>query len=591
MNREKVAEYIGNIDDKYLEEVFKHKGQSRRIIMSKKKLVAVIAAAVFTVLLSVSVAATVAYMGLISEQEAFHAAENYVVMSEMDESIKDELGSAIIGGLVYDNDISAAETDLGLSSGRFVYNVSFKTGGYSFKVMVDAKTGVVLKCDREVDENWENVYDELREQADKRIEELKQENEKEQAELAAKMPKIRDTQLREMFVDFFGLHPSLRSEESWRETPWLDWDSESRIATATMKIEGYVYSCLINGDTGEISDDKVVEDPDYTGERHLYQHIDGIISLADAIKLGEEAIGVTEADYEYGYVYSDYYPDDMYYIDYDVDIIKVHFTLGANIEEFDELPYYNVILNARTGEVIEITEKLNISKAGRIATEAADIPENMVNSRSTRENDDGQYEVHIKSEKLGKAADVVVDTVTGEVISVEVLDITQKDGKPSADALKNQNLKLEAPDGMISEAVAAAIAFENSGISEQCVWALKVKLDGGVYHISYWFGYDDFSETTSIGDYRTNTYEIDAVTGEILSSDALTPDDYIGEEAALAIAYELAGIGEEDAERAEVEFENAMMGYPRYEVKIYSIEGHIYLYQLDAVNGYDHVVR
>lgn len=588
MNRENVAEYIGNIDDKYLEEVFQHKGQSRRIIMSKKKLAAVIAAAAVIVLMTVGVAAAVAYMGLISEQEAFHAAENYVVMSEMDENIKDNLGAAVVGGLVYDNDISVAETDLGLSAGRFVYNVSFKTGGYSFKVMVDAKTGVVLKCDREVDENWDDVYDELKEEADKRLEELKAQNEREQAELAAKMPKIPDTQLREIFIDHFGIHGSLRSKESFSESPWLRLDGDSSLLIAGMTIDGYIYTCLINGDTGEVSDDKVVEDPDYIGERHLYQHIDGIISLYEAVKLGEQTLGVTEADYEYGYASAAYYPADLYYIDYDIDIINVLFVLNDIDDEIEygERPRYTVVLNAKTGEVIEIIEKLNFLKAISIVQEATDIPK--YNSSLVHENDNGQYEVRILSELLGKEAYALIDAVTGEIIKTEVKDIIQKGAKPND--LVNEPLSTEAPDGMISEAVAAAIALENSGLDEQCVARLKASLNGGVYKVSYSFGYDDFSETTSTWDYRTNTYEIDAVTGKILSFDALTPDDYIGEEAALAIAYELAGISEEDVESAEIKFDNSGMCYPQYIIVLYS-DPVIYRYNLDAISGYDHIVR
>ena len=56
MNKEKVAEYIGNIDDRYLEEVFQHKGQNRRKTMNKKKLVAIALAAALVVAIGATTA-------------------------------------------------------------------------------------------------------------------------------------------------------------------------------------------------------------------------------------------------------------------------------------------------------------------------------------------------------------------------------------------------------------------------------------------------------------------------------------------------------------------------------------------------------
>lgn len=152
MNREKVAEYIGYIDDRYLEEVFQHKKQRRRIIMNKKKPVTIIAAAALAMLLTVSVAAATTFTGLVSKEEILDTAMTYVVMHDEDGG---KLAEYFYEGLSYGESSEETEVSLGLSRLTPVYNVKFKVGGYEYTVTVDAKTDVVLDCKKEVDPSWD----------------------------------------------------------------------------------------------------------------------------------------------------------------------------------------------------------------------------------------------------------------------------------------------------------------------------------------------------------------------------------------------------------------------------------------------------
>lgn len=169
MNNEKIADALGGINDDYVREALDYKRGSLEggITVSKKKLFTIaVAAAILTALLTMSltVAATVAE--LMSDETAHSViivAKNYIVMNA-DPAEKNDLGVAVLEGLDYDGEVVNSEADFGFSGLRPVYNVSVKIGGYTYSLVIDAKTKEVLSCDRTIDEGWEAHVEEVREE-------------------------------------------------------------------------------------------------------------------------------------------------------------------------------------------------------------------------------------------------------------------------------------------------------------------------------------------------------------------------------------------------------------------------------------------
>ena len=157
-------------------------------------------------------------------------------------------------------------------------------------------------------------------------------------------------------------------------------------------------------------------------------------------------------------------------------------------------------------------------------------------------------------------------------------------------------LSQSAPEGYISEAAATAIALENSGVNEIIVNSLAAELDGGVYKISFKFGLKDYPNTC---DLRLNTNEIDAKTGEILSFDAVTHDDYMSEEEVIERAKELCaeiyGLSKEEVSKLYVltcEFKENAMGYHAYTIRLMR-DGDltVYNFYIDPLLGVDLIER
>ncbi len=93
--------------------------------------------------------------------------------------------------------------------------------------------------------------------------------------------------------------------------------------------------------------------------------------------------------------------------------------------------------------------------------------------------------------------------------------------------------------------------------------------------------------------------EIDAKTGEILSFDAVTPDDYMSEEEAIEKAKELSveiyGLTEEEVSELYVltcEFKGNAMGYHAYTVRFMRDgDNTIYYFEIDPLLGTDLIIR
>lgn len=184
-----------------------------------------------------------------------------------------------------------------------------------------------------------------------------------------------------------------------------------------------------------------------------------------------------------------------------------------------------------------------------------------------------------------------MDPETLDLISLEEYDCTKDSGD---ERIPNQTLSGDAPDGLISEAAAAAVALENSGLTSRNVSGLTCRLEGNIYKISFLFGYMDYPKTT---DLKTNTYEIDAATGEILGFEAVTPEDFLTEEEAADRAREIAaerggldGKAAAELEACEITKSDGL-GSSVYSVVLKFPDGRTDYFRIDALTGQDMIPR
>ncbi len=485
-------------------------------------------AAALIAALAVTVTA-VSLSGLIDPDSALAQAKTYIVSNETDPGLKAELSEAIIGGMVYDESFGVGEADLGLKNGRIVYSISFNTCGYCYDIVMDAKTGVVYSVDRETDADWEEIYPELAKKRDDMLESQEAEQQRQEQEMRREIDEAPDyTLIRSRFNEYFGLN-------FFTETD-LEPNPETRTAVCTKKVDGYIYTATVSYDGSVISDPSVVEDPGFTGERVLHEKIEGIISYDEADRLAEEAVIEKYPDVSGGLLKNfniTCYYDSNSSAEYDEPVIIVIFKYyedpDSKAESFGEDAQISVLLDPVTGEAQRITRTYGLDAQKAKAAEYLGADGNTMSF--TGGNSGGEYTFENKD--TGKGIRIILDPETLELISKEEYDCTKDSGD---ERIPNRTLSGSAPDGLISEAAAAAVALDNSGLTTKDVAGLTCELDGEVYKISFRFGYKDYPATT---DLIVNTYEIDARTGEILSSDAITPDSYIGEEEAIRLAREI----------------------------------------------------
>ncbi|MDD6021623.1 MAG: PepSY domain-containing protein [Oscillospiraceae bacterium] len=140
-----------------------------------------------------------------------------------------------------------------------------------------------------------------------------------------------------------------------------------------------------------------------------------------------------------------------------------------------------------------------------------------------------------------------------------------------------------AATAYIGEEKAKEIALSAAGIPAQDAKFIICEFDyengTAVYDVEFYYGRTEYS------------YDIDAVTGEILKVEQDRPDTnvsdpdaaYIGKAKAKEIAFAAAGVKEEDAKRVKVVFDFDD-GRAEYEVEFHSGK-YEYDYEIDAVSG------
>ena len=264
--------------------------------------------------------------------------------------------------------------------------------------------------------------------------------------------------------------------------------------------------------------------------------------------------------------------------DYDIDV-----NTGEIVSYDQDAEYYpSTASNSATPNNADVITEQAAKDAA--LSHAGFNEDDVVFSKVRLDYDDGRAEYEIEFFKDGAEYDYDIDAVTGEVRAYDV-----DTRNPVAPA----NL---SDATFITEAEAKTAAVNHAGLNEADVTFLKVKLD-----------YDDGRAEYEIEFYTDGTeydYNIDAVTGEVLSFDVdkdmvapvqasnaapttapapVNNSEYITEAAAKAAALNHAGINEGDATFLRVQFDYDD-GRAEYEVE-FNKDGVEYDYEIDAVTG------
>lgn len=185
---------------------------------------------------------------------------------------------------------------------------------------------------------------------------------------------------------------------------------------------------------------------------------------------------------------------------------------------------------------------------------------------------------------------------TQEISTPETTDITSTDFEEipeisdGVDSKTNESASINNEStAYISESEAKEIALLHANVNEVDANFLKVKLD-------YDNGIAEF-EVEFYVDNMEYDYEINAITGEILSYDhetetsrgnlqipsTTTSDELISEIQAKEIAFQHADLSESDVTRLKVEFDYDD-GIPEYEIEFY-VQNIEYDYEINAITG------
>lgn len=544
---------------------------------ARRLLKVLLIAAVLVIALTVTVTA-ISLSNLIDPTLATHRAMEYVIVTQTDPVLKEQLSNALISGLVYDENIGTGEAEIGLKNGRIVYNISFKTCGYTYNVMMDAKTGVVYSLDRATDENWNEMLPYVREEADRQLAAMKNEQKRQEEERLREIEEAPDYCLLESrFDEHFGISLSSYSA-NFKAEP----DAASHTAVCTVPFDGYIYTATLDY-SGNIIDENIAEDPDFKGERVRHEKIDGIISLDDADELAEEAIAEKYPDTANGLLVNTNITcitKDAEKDGYNIVLnFRYYSSPDSEAKNFKEDFVIHVWLCAEDGAVEAVKREYGLEAIREKALEYIGLDKEVINMLSANGNGECVFE----SEMLGRGVKLTVNPESLELISIEEYEVV----KASEDYdLPNALLSGDAQNGYISEAAAATVALENSGVNNSSVFGLTCELSNDIYKITFKFGISDYPKSRSL---RTNTYEIDAKTGKILGFDAITADDFISEEEAVErvkiLAAEENGAAEEFT-ITDISLKDSSKGYYFYEIKMKKEGGtRIFMFQIDAISG------
>lgn len=566
--KDTMTDYANNMENRAIT-----KKSGRKIIVKA----ALIATAVM--ILTVSAAAAVSLSGLQPKEEAEVAVLNHAVMNCSDEDMKNDLAAVVLSGME-----CTTESELAFSGIRPVYKTKTVIGGFTITSTVDAKTLVILDSSVEYDE-------ELMEQA--------VENErKKPAVVAPNYPDIvaYPAYLQPVYIlrDHYGLIDS-ESLDIRTNYYWCEYDESHENIHAFANFDGYRYEGVFNAETLEMISTTVTEIEDYVGEKALHEKTEGYISMVDAVKLVGDDLGIDIWKITADKTHADRAnPISLLYAS--------HQSMEDGVEVAVRVVYddvnYDYRLSAANGEVLKKYAMLDMDYTMEKCAEHFGV--------TSREL--GMYHVGNNVEYLdmtvagftlstdGKTYKVIFDNETKQIVSAE-------EDKKDPENLGTRNiytLSTEAPDGMISEAEAAAIALERFEFSiSQARDDFRLKLDGNVYSIAW------AQQTHCNFDHVMIKYScsVDAKTGAVISStpklihaDLSETSGFIGEEKAkeLAEAYDQDGrekiakitdvtLGEMCISASDSELEYTAVYQVNFDYK--GRDGEVWFYAVDAKTG------
>lgn len=587
---------VPNVLDSVLEKCAEEKGQvtemtnttniteikRRRPIL---KIAALAAAAV--ALLTVTVTAAISLNGLQSEEDAKIAVLNYMVMNCEDEDDADDLIALILSGMDCD---STAE--LAFSGARAVYKMRTTVGGYIISSTVDAKTLVVLDSKMEYDD--ELMVKALEQQRAKpKVDSEGNPYPEYPSYLASLQPKY-------ILRDHYGLYYSEIVDKKRYIIEYCNYADNGKDYDVAVDADGYRYELTLDGETLEVLDGSVTELENYEGERVLHEKVDGYISMVDAVKIVGEDMGIDlwkeAADESGDTLLKSLGVQHME----DVPWVKDYEGLIANVVVYYGNYTYEYNLNAVNGEVLNMDRRLNSDIVMDKCAEYFGVRSNKLMSFRVSygvPNEEATAVARFTLKTDGVAYKVTFDNETCEILSVE------KDNQSEKEDLGFRNiytLSTEAPEGMISEAEAAAIALEHfeKNITQAREY-FRFTFDGTVYHIS-WGQYTFSNLDFPVINY---TCDVDAKTGAIVKStpalnhaDLSDTSGFIGKEKATELAKQCDENGDAVIEKITgVELGEMCVSASDSELTytaVYQVhfdykgkEDQIWFYAVDAVTG------
>ena len=243
---------------------------------------------------------------------------------------------------------------------------------------------------------------------------------------------------------------------------------------------------------------------------------------------------------------------------------------------------YEIDVDALTGDILDFESKEIMNPEEKPDNRPEHKPENGENSGSG--TDTPPVEESKPPVEEGKPpVEESIPPVEESIPPVEESIPPVEDSKPP---IEDSKPPIE-DSTLISEKDAYNIALQHSGVDESTVEKLHIHLDRkhgkNEYEIEFVSGYTEYD------------YDIDAVTGEIISFDKdaescdapdfskPSEDEFIGKEAALNAAYAHAGINAEDVSDIEVELEKGR-GVFKYEIE-FKCGNTEYEYDINALDG------
>ena len=357
---ERVVEGIGRLEAKGTDVM------KRSVI----KIAAIAAAAAVVALGSVTAAAFSGVegaeraLGFSGKEQAFGTAATYVVKNAETKEQSDYLANLILSGMTYDIDSEDSEVTLGLLGLRPAYTVKFKVGGYSYEVVVDARSEVVLDCKSTVDENWESyVKDELGGKEETMSDLYSGYDVKNIGEYEGVEIDLSGTE--EVYYavkDYYGLDAPSEPGCDGCLNGQVFISYETPIVYVTQFYHGgYIYENRYDPSTGELTELYVGEDESFSGENsHRHEHVEsGRIGCLGAFEIARgEGLGHAIVSYIADYAFEDGRIADIY-------------AASAADGSSGEQRSVTLYIDAYTGEILDIS--YGDIKSG--AEEAAGAPE------------------------------------------------------------------------------------------------------------------------------------------------------------------------------------------------------------------------